>query len=128
MLPPPRRPHAGTAAANYGWILDSKSGKVYESYTDEQDLGPPADYHEVRGHLRIGTVRVEDEQLRQKLVGRQRVSVDEDNAIRGCVVKAIEEDIATLRESNDPAARKDALRWKSSWRRSRIRARCRAPA
>ena len=30
---------AGTAAANYGWILDVKSGKVYETYTDEQDSG-----------------------------------------------------------------------------------------
>ena len=29
----------GTAAANYGWILDVKSGKVYETYTDEQDHG-----------------------------------------------------------------------------------------
>jgi len=30
---------AGTAATNYGWILDSKTGKVYETYTDEQDSG-----------------------------------------------------------------------------------------
>jgi streptogramin lyase len=30
---------AGTAAANYAWILDVKTGKVYESYTDEQDSG-----------------------------------------------------------------------------------------
>lgn len=59
------------------------------SYTDEANLGPPADYHEVRGHLRIGTVRVVDATLLGRLIGRKRVSVVEDNAIRSCVVEAI---------------------------------------
>ena len=59
------------------------------TYADDADLGPPADYHEVRGHLRIGTVRVDDPMLVERLMKRQRVSVEEDNAIRACVVDAI---------------------------------------
>jgi hypothetical protein len=59
-------------------------------YRDPQLLGPPADYHEVRGHLRIGTVVVEDRNLQSRLRTRRPATVEEDNAIRACVVTAIE--------------------------------------
>jgi hypothetical protein len=58
-------------------------------YVDDDKLGPPVDYHEVRGHLRIGTVRVLDPDLREKLVNRIPVSASEDIAIRGAVLDAI---------------------------------------
>lgn len=59
------------------------------SFADTEHLGPPADYHEVRGHLRIGTVRIDDPELLRRLIVRQRVSIDEDNRIRNAVVQAI---------------------------------------
>lgn len=58
-------------------------------YADPENLGPPVDYHEVRGHLRIGTVVIEDDDLADRLRRRLPVSVEEDNAIRMCVVRAI---------------------------------------
>jgi hypothetical protein len=59
------------------------------SYADPMNLGPPVDYHEVRGHLRLGTVRILDEDLRRKIKGRKVVSRDEDISIRKAVQDAI---------------------------------------
>ncbi len=59
------------------------------SYVDDETLGPPVDYHEVRGHLRIGTVRIVDQGLREKIFNRQPVDYSEDIAIRSCVYDAI---------------------------------------
>lgn len=58
-------------------------------YVDDEKLGPPVDYHEVRGHLRIGTVKVNDSELRQKLLNGLPVTDDEDTAIRQAVYDAI---------------------------------------
>ena len=58
-------------------------------YIDEEQLGPPVDYHEVRGHLRLGAVTVNDESLRQKLLNSLPVTPDEDIAIRQSVHDAI---------------------------------------
>ncbi|QDU08775.1 hypothetical protein [Gimesia aquarii] len=59
------------------------------NYTDEFNLGPPVDYHEVRGHLRIGTVKILDQDLHQKLICQVPVTEDEDILIRKAVVDAI---------------------------------------
>ncbi len=59
------------------------------SYVDEGNLGPPVDYHEVRGHLRLGTVIIHDDSLRKKLLSRQPVTENEDIAIRQAVCDAI---------------------------------------
>ncbi len=58
-------------------------------YPDGDSLGPPVDYHEVRGHLRIGTVRVHDPQLLKKLHRKIPVTPDEDISIRKAVYEAI---------------------------------------
>jgi hypothetical protein len=58
-------------------------------YTDGKKLGAPVDYHEVRGHLRIGTVQINDEELRAKLLSGRQVSAEEDVLIRDAVYKAI---------------------------------------
>jgi hypothetical protein len=58
-------------------------------YPDEDKLGPPVDYHEVRGHLRIGTVCVTDPALRRKLMADAPVTAEEDIAIRRAVYDAI---------------------------------------
>jgi hypothetical protein len=47
------------------------------------------DYHEVRGHLRLGTVRVKRLELEEKLRQGVEVSADEDVAVRQAVYDAI---------------------------------------
>jgi hypothetical protein len=59
------------------------------AYPDNDLLGPPVDYHEVRGHLRIGTVTVEDLDLRHKLLNGLPVTAEEDIALRQAVSDAI---------------------------------------
>jgi hypothetical protein len=58
-------------------------------YPDAERLGPPVDYHEMRGHLRLGTVVVNDEALRQKLFVGTPVTAAEDVALRQAVHDAI---------------------------------------
>ncbi len=58
-------------------------------FSDNDRLGPPVDYHEVRGHLRIGTVSVNDPELRKKLLNGEPVDSDDDIAIRMAVHDAI---------------------------------------
>lgn len=58
-------------------------------YADPELLGAPVDYHEVRGHLRIGTVTVRDADLALRLRERRPVTAEEDIAIRDSVLEAI---------------------------------------
>jgi len=58
-------------------------------YTDPENLGTPVDYHEVRGHLRYGTVKIISEQLRDKILGGKEVTSDADVQIRKAVFDAI---------------------------------------
>lgn len=58
-------------------------------YKDSGNLGPPVDYHEVRGHLRIGTVKIVDPIIEDKVFRGLPVSSVEDQAIRGAVYVAI---------------------------------------
>jgi hypothetical protein len=58
-------------------------------FADPSELGPPVDYHEVRGHLRLGTVEVLDPALREKLIRRRPVEQSEDVALRAAVSEAI---------------------------------------
>jgi hypothetical protein len=67
-----------------GLMQNSQSWK----YVDEMELGAPVDYHEVRGHLRLGTVRIGSD-LRTTLAAKRPVSQSEDIAIRNAVRQAI---------------------------------------
>jgi len=58
-------------------------------YVDPGDLGAPVDYHEVRGHLRIGTVEIRDPDLHAKLLAGNEVSADQDVCIRRAVHEAL---------------------------------------
>jgi len=58
-------------------------------YADEESLGPPVDYHESRGHLRLGTVRIRSAGLEAKIRARRTVKREEDVAIRSAVYRAI---------------------------------------
>jgi hypothetical protein len=58
-------------------------------YNDIDKLGAPVDYHEVRGHLRIGTVQIQDLDLYKRLVGGHEVTKEEDISIRQAVHSAL---------------------------------------
>ncbi len=58
-------------------------------YVDPDKLGAPVDYHEVRGHLRIGTVQICDPKLRAKLFEGHEVTSEEDIKIRTAVHDAL---------------------------------------
>jgi integrase len=58
-------------------------------YRDDQLLGPPVDYHEVRGRLRIGTVRLVDPALLTQVRACQPVTQEQDIVIRQAVYGAI---------------------------------------
>jgi hypothetical protein len=60
-------------------------------YADDDALGPPVDYHEVRGHLRLGTVCITDPELLGKVWTGRQVTAPEDVAIRQAVHDAIME-------------------------------------
>lgn len=66
-------------------------------YVDLPNLGTPVDYHEVRLHLRLGTVRLHDTDLARRLVRRQPVTTEEDVAIRGAVNEVINLTAAKLK-------------------------------
>lgn len=58
-------------------------------YADPKSLLPPVDYHEIRGHLRLGTVRILDQYLRTKIENREGLNERDDVAIRTAVTEAI---------------------------------------
>jgi hypothetical protein len=71
------------------FLLGLMGNSVGWVYADGENLGAPVDYHEVRGHLRLGTVLVNDAKLREKLLRRIPVEEAEDVALRARVAEAI---------------------------------------
>ncbi len=71
-------------------------------YVDNDLMAPPVDYHETRGHLRIGTVVIRDAALLQKIRAGALVTSDEDVAIRAAIFRAILSisDLSGLRDSS----------------------------
>ncbi|MDP3770572.1 MAG: hypothetical protein Q8R40_06585 [bacterium] len=59
------------------------------TYRDIEHFGSPVNYHEQRGHFRIGTVRILDERLKQKIAQKENITFDEDIEIRLTVRGAI---------------------------------------
>ena len=59
------------------------------NFADNEHLGPPVDYHEVRGHLRLGTVVIENRELLEKVKMGRLVEEFEDVAIRKAVYDAM---------------------------------------
>ncbi len=71
------------------FLLEIMRNSAGWRYQDEENLGPPVDYHEVRGHLRIGTVIVRDGALLEKLRGGVPVSASDDVALRRATYDAV---------------------------------------
>lgn len=59
------------------------------SYADPEQLGAPVDYHEIRGHLRLGTVEVHDPELRSILLAGGEATPEQDVSIRKCIHSVI---------------------------------------
>lgn len=59
------------------------------AYHDPENLGTPVDYHEVRGHLRLQTVKVKSEELKNKILKGEKVTCQDDIVIRKAVFDAI---------------------------------------
>ena len=59
------------------------------AFLDAPELPAPVDYHEVRGHLRLGTVCVHSQELLRKIREYLPVTDEEDVAIRSAVQQAI---------------------------------------
>lgn len=68
-------------------ILMNRYG--FWNYHDIGELGVPVDYHEVRLHLRLGTVRVIDPWLQEKINSGSVLTAEEDVKIRLAVHDAI---------------------------------------
>lgn len=60
------------------------------TYRDPENLKSPVDYHEVRGHLRIGTAVIVDPDLRRAVESGAEVSQNDDIAIRTAVAQALD--------------------------------------
>lgn len=58
-------------------------------YQDPENLGPPVNYHEARGHLRFGTVRILNNDLARRITAKEPVTEQEDLEIREAVFYAI---------------------------------------
>jgi hypothetical protein len=58
-------------------------------FSQDGQLGAPVDYHEIRGHLRLGTVVINDEVLKQKIKS-DSVSDRDDRLIREGISTAID--------------------------------------
>lgn len=60
------------------------------TYEDSISLGPPVNYHEQRGHLRLGTIRILDQEFESVIRNRGNIGDQEDIEIRSAVRRAIE--------------------------------------
>jgi len=71
------------------FFLSLMKNHSYWKFKDDSNLGPPVDYHEIRGHLRFGTILVNDKNLYNKILKNELISKTEDIQIRKAVYKAI---------------------------------------
>ena len=71
------------------FLLELMQNADLWKYADPANLGAPIDYHEVRGHLRIGTVEVRDPDLLAKIKEGEDVTPEQDIAIRQAVFQAL---------------------------------------
>ncbi len=72
------------------YLLAIMRNQGFWEYTDSMYLSSPVNYHEQRGHLRIGTVKILDATLENKIRTRENISDQEDIEIRFAVRRVIE--------------------------------------
>lgn len=72
------------------YFLALMRNQGFWQYKDIINLGSPVNYHEQRGHLRLGTVRIISTVLERKIRERKNITDQEDIEIRFAVRRAIE--------------------------------------
>ena len=72
------------------FFLDLMRTQCGWRYLDATNLGAPIDYHEVRGHLRVGTVVIQDAALLDVVRRGVETTAEQDLAIRMAVHRAIQ--------------------------------------
>lgn len=72
------------------YLLAIMRNQGFWEYQDSIYLSSPVNYHEQRGHLRLGTVRLLDAELEKKIRARENITDQEDIEIRFAVRRAIE--------------------------------------
>jgi len=72
------------------YFLALMRNQKFWEYQDIFNLSSPVNYHEQRGHFRIGTVRILDAKLEDKIRNRENIDPEEDIEIRFAVRHAIE--------------------------------------
>lgn len=72
------------------YLLAIMQNQGFWKYKDILNLSSPVNYHEQRGHLRLGTVIITDSVLERKIRNRRNITDQEDIEIRFAVRRAIE--------------------------------------
>ena len=72
------------------YFLAIKRNQGFWQYRDPLNLSAPVNYHEQRGHLRLGTIVIEDAELKNLIRGRNNIQEEDDIEIRLAVRRAIE--------------------------------------
>ncbi len=72
------------------YFLALMQNQGFWTYKDPEHLSSPVNYHEQRGHFRLGTVLITDTALLAKIHAKEEITPDEDIAIRFAVRGAIE--------------------------------------
>lgn len=72
------------------YLLAIMRNQGFWEYKDSNYLSSPVNYHEQRGHLRVGTVRLLDAALERQIRAKENITDQEDIEIRFAVRRAIE--------------------------------------
>jgi len=72
------------------YFLALMHNQGFWEYRDIFNLSSPVNYHEQRGHFRLGTVKILDAELERKILNRENIDAEEDVEIRFAVRHAIE--------------------------------------
>lgn len=72
------------------YFLAIMRNQGFWEYKDMEHLSSPVNYHEQRGHLRMGTVKILNAELEDRIRNREEITADEDIEIRFAVRHAIE--------------------------------------
>lgn len=84
------RAYADPVQKKLFYFLAIMRNQGFWEYQDAFNLSSPVNYHEQRGHFRLGTVRITDGALEAKVRARENITPDEDIEIRFAVRHAIE--------------------------------------
>lgn len=84
------RAYADPVEKKFFYFLALMQNQGFWKYRDPKHLSSPVNYHEQRGHFRLGSVRITDPELEAKVRARVNITPEEDIEIRFAVRRAIE--------------------------------------